>query len=271
MNISVELVKQLRDITMASLKDCKESLVEAEGDLNKAQEILKKKGIASAGKKWDRETKEGKIGYLIKDKKIAVVKLGCETDFVAKNDLFTNLVQSVLDIAINHEVSSFDELDDSVKTQINETIAEIIAKLGENMKVLQLFVKTIPSEDVFVYTHAGSKLISVIYYNSIAWDVSEEIKKVALQVAAMDPKHLTIDHIPAEHISLMTKEFEEEVKASGKPEAVMPSIVAGKLNKKYSEIVLHEQGYMGDETQKIKNIIEGKATLIGFERIGFAN
>lgn len=190
---------------------------------------------------------------------------------MGKNELFTSLIQDVLNIAINYECSSFDELSDSVKTQINETVAEVIGKLGENMKIMELFVKTIPSEEVYVYTHAGSKLISVIYYNPIAGDVTEDIKKVALQVAAMDPQHLTIEHIPAEHISMMTKEFEEEVKASGKPEAVIPSIVAGKLNKKYSEIVLHEQGYMGDETQKIKHIIEGKATLIGFERIGFAN
>jgi elongation factor Ts len=109
--------------------------------------------------------------------------------------------------------------------------------------------------------------LAIVYYDSKGGDVSDDVKKVALQIAAMDPQYLTIEAIPTEDIEKMKKEFEEEVKASGKPEAVMPNIVAGKLNKKYSEIVLHEQGYMGDESMKIKSIVEGKADLIGFDRI----
>lgn len=269
MEINVELVKQLREITMASLKDCKECLVEANGDIVLAQELLKKKWIASAGKKWDRETKEGKLWYLIKNGKIAVLRLWCETDFVAKNELFDELIAKVLEIAIQYECASFAELDSSVQETINNTVAEVIGKLGENMKVAELFVKAIPTSQVYAYTHAGSKLLAVVYYNADS-EFHDEIKKVALQIAAMDPSYLSVDSIPADVIATMKAEFEAEVKASGKPEAVVANIVAGKLNKKYSETVLMEQAYIGDESVKIKDIVVGKADLLSFDRIAFA-
>lgn len=271
MNISVDLIKELRDRTLAPLKDCKECLIEAEGDLDKAQELLKKKWIASAGKKWDRETKEGKVAYLAKDGMIAVLRLGCETDFVAKNEMFDDLMYRILQLVLPHETVSFDALPDSIKQQINDTVAEMIAKLGENMKVIELYVKRIPSNDFYAYTHAGSKLLAIVYYNPLGEDAQEEIKKVALQVAAMDPQYLSTESIPSNDIERMKSEFEAEVRSSGKPEAVIPNIVSGKVQKKYSEIVLLEQGYMWDESHKIKNIIDGKAELVGFDRIGFSN
>lgn len=137
------------------------------------------------------------------------------------------------------------------------------------MKIVELFVKKLPSSEVYVYTHAGSKLVSAVFYNKITEEAEEVAKKVALQVAAMDPMHLSTEHIPTA--------WEDEdwlrnwSKESGKPEAVIPNIVAGKLNKRYSEIVLMEQGYMGDEVAKIKDIVNGKAEVEGFERIAFAN
>ncbi len=269
MEINVELVKQLREITMASLKDCKECLVEANWDITLAQELLKKKWIASAGKKWDRETKEGKLWYLVKDGKIAVLRLWCETDFVAKNELFDELIAKVLEIAIQYEFVSFSELDASAQETINNTVAEVIGKLGENMKIAELFVKQIPTSQVYAYTHAGSKLLAVVYYNADS-EMNDEVKKVALQIAAMDPAYLSIDSIPADTVATMKAEFEAEVKASGKPEAVVANIVAGKLNKRYSETVLLEQGYIGDESMKIKDIVAGKADLVSFDRIAFA-
>lgn len=272
MNITVDLVKQLRNITMASLKDCKDCLIEAEWDLDKAQELLKKKGIASAGKKGDRETKEGKTSYLIQDGKIAVLKLGCETDFVANNELFTDLVKQILEIAIqSDEIRDFDSLWETTKEEINNTIAEVIGKLGENMKVMELFVKNIPADQTYVYTHAGSKLIAIVYYNIVDWDPAEEVKKVWLQIAAMDPTYLNIEAIPADQLTIMKAEFEEEVKASGKPEAVIANIVSGKLNKKYSDIVLMEQWYIWDEATKIKDLISWKASIVAYDRVWFGN
>lgn len=257
---------------MASLKDCKECLIEAQGDLTKAQELLKKKGIASAGKKGDRETKEWKIAYLLKDNSIAVLKLWCETDFVAKNELFDQLMSDILQLVITSQpIDSFDELDPILSEKVTTTIAELISKLGENMKVAQLFVKKLPSSDAYVYTHAGSKLIAIVYYNPLADDATDAIKKAALQIAAMDPTYLSIDSIPSNELDTMKQEYESEVRASGKPEAVVANIVTGKLNKKYSEIVLLEQWYVGDETQKIKTIIENKASIISFDRIAFAH
>ena len=271
MNISVDLVKQLRDMTLASLKDCKDCLVEANGDIEQAKELLKKKWLASAMKKWDRETNEGKVSYLVQDGKIAVLKLGCETDFVANNDLFNDLIQRVLTSAIGTECVSFDVLDEVKKEELTTMVAEVVGKLGENMKIIELFVKKLPSSDVYVYTHAGSKLIAVVYYNAIVADATESVKKAALQIAAMDPTYLSVDTIPTQEIETMKTEFESEVKASGKPEAVIPNIVAWKLQKRYSETVLLEQGYVGDEAMKIKDIIANNATIVAFERVGFSS
>lgn len=271
MNISVELVKQLRDMTLASLKDCKECLVEAWGDITKAQELLKKKWIASAGKKWDRETKEGKVAYKVQNNTIAILKLWCETDFVAKNELFDQLMEDVLTLAIDHQTNSFETLPESVVWSINERIAQTIGTLWENMKVVWLLVKPLPSSKVYVYTHAWSKLIAAVYYDIIWSEAEVGVKKAALQIAAMDPTYLSIESIPTAMLDTMKAEFEQEVRATGKPDAVIPNIVAWKLNKKYSEIVLLEQGYVGDESQKIKDIIANQATLIWFDRVGFGN
>lgn len=268
MNISVELIKELRDITMASLKDCKESLVEAGGDIEKAKEILKKKGLASAMKKWDRETKEWKFGYKINWNQIGICKLGCETDFVAKNELFTWLIDEVLNIAMEggNELSNYDSIDADKKEQIDALVWEVVWKLWENMRVVELIVKTIPSEHVYTYLHAWDKLIAVVYYDGSAND--EDIKKVALQIAAMDPAYLDISNIPSEDVEKMKQEYKEEVIASGKPEAVADNIVNGKLNKKYSEIVLMEQWYIWDESQKIKDIV-WDVKIIWFDRMSF--
>lgn len=139
MNISVDLVKQLRDLTMASLKDCKDCLEEAEGDIEKAKELLKKKWLASALKKGDRETKEGKIGNLVKDGKLAIVKLGCETDFVAKNEIFDSLIESILNNVIETETQSFEVLDDAKKEELNTMVAEVEQLWGkyENCRVIR--------------------------------------------------------------------------------------------------------------------------------------
>lgn len=271
MEISVDLVKQLREISMASLKDCKDCLVEAWGDMEKAQELLKKKGIASAGKKWDREIKEWKVAYLVDQGNIAVLKLWCETDFVAKNELFDQLMSDVLSSVVSSPIDSFSSLESSLSEKITMMIAETIGKLWENMKVVELFVKKLPSEDVYVYTHAWSKLIAVVYYNWSTDDALEAVKKTALQIAAMDPTYLSVESISQTERDQLQTEFESEVRSSGKPEAVVPNIVAGKLQKRYSEVVLMEQQYIGDETQKIKDILSGKATVVAFDRVGFAS
>lgn len=266
MNISVDLIKELRDMTMASLKDCKECLIEAQWDIEKAKELLKKKWLASAMKKWDRETKEWKFGYKIKWNHIGICKLGSETDFVAKNDLFVSLIQNILDIVIDQTVVDYDSLDDSKKDKIEAMVWETVGQLGENMKVSQLLVKEIPAENAYVYLHAWDKLIAVVYYSGTVDE--EAIKKVALQIAAMDPEYLDISHIPVEVVEKMKKDYKEEVLASGKPEGVADNIVNGKLNKKYGEIVLLEQWYIGDESKKIKDII-GDVKIVWYDRMSF--
>lgn len=153
----------MREITFAPLKDCKEALAEAGDDLQMAQEILKKKGIAKAGNRTERETKEGIVKVIEKDGKIIGLKLLCETDFVAKNENFQALFDSVLaKIAqSDKEVISREDLDPAIATTIDEEVKEFMGKTGENMKIGGVLVTT---QKAFVYNHPGNRVSTLIFF-----------------------------------------------------------------------------------------------------------
>ena len=261
MNIDINLVKQLREATFAPLGDCKNALVEAEGDLDKAQEILRKKGIAKAWKKADRETKEGLIKVAHNNGKTYVLKLLCETDFVAKNETFLGLFDKIFNELkdVNGEISSFEELDASLAEKINTLVAEAVGSIGENMKVGGLHIT---SENAYAYSHPGDKVVSLIYYNG-----DEAVaKELALQVAALDPDYLTYDDVPAEEKEKLKAEFTEELKKQGKPENMIENIVKGKINKAFADVVLLEQEYIRDGSKKVKEVIPAGFEIKKFYR-----
>ena len=261
MNIDINLIKQLRDATFAPLGDCKNALVEAEGDLEKAQEVLRKKGIAKAWKKAGRETNEGLIKVAHNNWKTYVLKLLCETDFVAKNETFLGLFDKIFDElkGVDGEISSFEELDASLAEKINTLIAEAVGSIWENMKVWGLHIT---SENAYAYSHPGDKVVSLIYYT---WDESVA-KELALQVAALDPDYLTFDDVPAEEKEKLKAEFTEELKKQGKPENMIENIVKGKINKAFSDVVLLEQEYIRDGSKKVKDIIPAGFEISKFYR-----
>ena len=261
MNIDINLIKQLRDATFAPLGDCKNALVEAEGDLEKAQEVLRKKGIAKAWKKAGRETNEGLIKVAHNNWKTYVLKLLCETDFVAKNETFLGLFDKIFDElkGVDGEVSSFEELDASLAERINTLIAEAVGSIWENMKVWGLHIT---SENAYAYSHPGDKVVSLVYYT---WDESVA-KELALQVAALDPDYLTFDDVPAEEKEKLKAEFTEELKKQGKPENMIENIVKGKINKAFADVVLLEQEYIRDGAKKVKEIIPAGFEIKKFYR-----
>lgn len=257
----MNLLKQLRDATFAPLKDCREALIESNGDLEAANEILRKKGISKAGKKGDRETNEGLVKVVEKNGKICALKLLCETDFVAKNESFSELMDNLLDkIALLPPVANFEAVDQAAKDEMNGMVAEFIGKLAENTKIGDLLVT---DKKAYMYNHPGNKVASIIYYEGENADVAKEI---ALQVAAMCPTYLSFDEVPADYKEKLAAEFREEMKDSGKPAAMVEQIIEGKLKKALAEGVLLEQEYIRDGAKKVKDIIPADVKILGFAR-----
>lgn len=254
MKIDMQVLKKLRDATLASLKDCREALIESNGDLDAAHEILKKNGAMKAAKKADRETNEGIVKFVSKDGKHAWIKLLCETDFVAKNETFQALVDTILDnlLQVNKEISSLSDLDESIAAQLHDMVNEGIVKVGENLRLVDVYVN---NTQAYVYNHPGNKVVSVIYYTGEGDAVEGAAKEVALQVAAMDPTYLSIDDVPAAEKDAVVAGERDALLASGKPADMVEKILAGKMQKALSEVVLLEQESIRDAAKKVKEVL----------------
>lgn len=254
MSVDMDLLKKLREITFAPLKDCKDALTESNWDLDGAIEWLKKKGALQAAKKADRETKEWAIKVRINGNKIVAIKMATETDFVVKSEFFAKLLEDLLDAigACNVEVAWINDLPENIKTTCDELVHEFVWKIGENTKLADIYVHT-TDKKVYVYTHPGDKIVSIVYYSPLAENAENIAKQVALQIAAMNPEYLSMETIPSEAKEKLKAELTEEVKASGKPADMIEKIVEGKFEKAFADSVLLEQPAIWDDSQKIKD------------------
>ena len=262
MKVDINLLKQLRQETNAPLKDCKEALIEAEGDIEKAKKILREKWMLKAAKKADRATNEGIVKVRNTSDGVVGVKLACETDFVAKNELFHQLAEKILDIVenIDKEFETKEEIADFIEEKVQPLIAEYIGKIGENIKLLDAFKK---KGNVYVYRHPGDKVVAIVFYEGGDENIAKEI---ALQVAAMNPRYISKEDIPQQVIDEMKEEFKKQLEWSWKPADIIDRIVEWKLAKEYTEIVLLEQPYIRDETKKIKEILPEWFKIIEIKR-----
>ncbi len=262
--VDTALLKQLRDITKAPFKDCKEVLDEANGDMDKAQELLKEKWAHTAMKKAGRETNEWIVKVKKFDNVTVWVKLWCETDFVAKSDEFHSLADDVVDLFKSNWnlIDDIDDVDSSfMDEKVNPLLEEYIWKIWENIKLLDVFVD---NKNCFVYTHPWDKVVAVVYYD---WEDSSNVsKEIALQIAAMSPSYTSMDDIPSDEYQSLKDGYIEEMKDSWKPADIVDKIVEWKLSKYYQELVLLEQSYIRDDTKKIKDIIPENFKLLGYRR-----
>jgi len=263
MAVDINLLKQLRDATFAPMKDCKDALDEANGDLTKAEEILRKKGIMKAGSKADRETNEGIVKAAQQDGRLAGLKLLCETDFVAKNEDFLALADNLLEKLLTSKkaVKALEELDTALLAEMNEMVAAFVGKIGENLKLTEALVD---NQNAYVYNHPGNKVASIIYYEGGNEDAAKEL---ALQVTAMTPTYLDFDSVPADYRDSLMVEFRKEMEGSSKPQNIIDQILDGKLKKALAELVLMEQEYIRDGGKKIKEIVPADMVVKGFTRI----
>lgn len=265
MNISAKLVKELRDKTGAGMMDSKKALVETDGDIEKAIELLREKGIVTAVKKSSRIAAEGLVGmYVSEDKKTAsLVEVNSETDFVAKNEEFQEFVNTVAKLIVLNDVKDVEELkkvnyDDS--ETVEEKLTALIAKIGENMNIRR-FEKLTTDGQIVEYSHANGSIGVLVEINEDG-DL-EAAKNVALQITAMSPEYLTREEVPADVIEKEEYIIKEQIKAEGKPEGIAEKMLAGRLNKNlFEQVVLLEQKYVKENKETVAEYLKSTNTEV---------
>ena len=236
MAFTAQDVKSLREKTGCGMMDCKKALTEANGDMEAAVEILRKKGQAVAAKREDREASEGCVLSKHEGDFAAVVALKCETDFVAKNAGFVELTQKILDAAVANRVQNIEDLKALVidGRTVADLIIEETGKTGEKCELGAYECLTAPA--VTSYNHFGNKLATIVAFNAAGADAAV-LRDVAMQAAAMNPVAATIAQVPE---NIRKQEFEigrDKAREEGKPEAILDRIAEGRLNKFYKESV----------------------------------
>ncbi len=261
----IEKVKQLRKSTGAGFKDCNAALKESNGDLDKAAEILRVKGIAKASKKMSRNATEGVVVTSGDEKKMSLIEVNCETDFVAKNDDFIEFVKELSELN-NHHSSNIEDLKKSTMKNnktVDENLVALIAKIGEKITIGR--AKTLADENSrnFAYQHSVikdnvSKLIVIVSLNTS--EKSDKIdlfgKQLSMHIAASNPIALNADMIDQEIINKEVNLIEEELKSSGKPEKIAKKISMGKINKFKDENSLMSQDWVMDPKMKVKDVLK---------------
>ncbi|MAV55940.1 MAG: translation elongation factor Ts [Candidatus Pelagibacter sp.] len=261
----IEKVKQLRKSTGAGFKDCNAALKESNGDLDKAAEILRVKGIAKASKKMSRSATEGVVATSGDEKKMSIIEVNCETDFVAKNEDFIKFVKELSELN-NHHSSNIEDLKKSFMNNnktVDENLVALIAKIGEKITIGRAKTLAEKNSRNFAYQHSVikdnvSKLIVIVSLNTI--EKSDKInlfgKQLSMHVAASNPIALNADQIDQEIINKEINLIEEELKNSGKPDDIAKKISLGKINKFKEENSLMSQDWVMEPKMKVKDVIK---------------
>lgn len=256
-------VKKLRDKTDAGMLDCKKALIESDGDFAKAEKILKEKGLASANKRSGRATNQGSVFTKIGDGKVAMIELTCETDFVAKNDVFKNAGQSIADRVWNEMYTEINE-------DLNTMVKEAIAVLKENMILKRIYTSTYEKNELVVdYLHNGGQIgvLVKLSCDSPETAAADDVKALgfdlALHAAAFNPNFLNREAVNAEYLKEQEEIFKKQAESMDKPAKVIEGIIKGKLNKHLSQICFVDQNFVKNDKLTVKKAIEEVAKSVG--------
>ena len=268
--VTASLVKELREKTGAGMMDCKKVLTETDGDMEKAMELLRERGIAKAAKKSGRVAAEGLVeAYVSEDGKVgAVVEVNSETDFVAKNEEFKTFVLNLAKQVVEKNPKTVEELlaQDSIEVPgktVNEVLVDKIATIGENMNIRRF--ERFESEGlVEKYIHGDGKIAVLVNMKKGNKEVARD---VCMQIAAARPEYLDEASVPADRLEKEKEILKAQTMNEGKPEAIAEKIVLGRIGKFYSEICLVDQEFVKDPSKKVSQLLkEHNAEVAEFAR-----
>ena len=268
--ITAAMVKELREMTDAGMMECKKALVEADGDMDKAVDVLRTRGLAAAAKKVGRATNEGTVMAIVSDDatKGAVVELNCETDFVGMNEKFKGYAEKIARAAMAANVEDVEALKavDAEGETVEDVLTDAIHTLGENMNLARAAV--VEAGGVASYIHGGGKIGVLVTFDVEGIDpASDEFQRcgrdVAMQVAAASPVSATRESVPAEVVAHEMEIYRAQAAESGKPENIQEKIATGRLEKFYKESCLTEQAFVKNPDQSVTDYVNEVAKKLG--------
>ena len=282
-NISAQMVGDLKKKTGAGLMDCKRALVEAEGDVDAAIKLLRERGIAVAAKKADRIAAEGLVAIMKDGDKTAMVEVNSETDFVAKNETFVEFVNGVLRTIIANNPKTIEELNackfDGTEFTVEATVKDKIFTIGENISIRRFVVV---NGTTSTYVHGNGVTGVIVSFDADEAAVNnagfaEFSKNIALQLGAYPTAYLNPESVPAnviaDEMAIIKEQIKNDPKNASKPEAIIEKMATGKLGKFYEQNCLTDQAYVKDDSMKVKQYVDscakefgGKIIITGFER-----
>ena len=257
-------VKELRERTGAGMLDCKKALEATSGDMEKAIDWLREKGISKAAKKESRVAAEGLTEAQVEGNVAVLLEVNCETDFVAQNDAFKELVSNILKTLLHNEVSTIEEANkltiENGSETIDEAVVNFVAKIGEKISFRRFERITKTDSQVFgIYSHMGGKITAVVVLDGANEEVARD---VAMHVAAMNPTALRRDLMPQELVERESHVIKEQVMGEGKPADIAEKMVTGRLNKFYKENCLEEQAFIKDSNTNVLNYVKSNGGTI---------
>lgn len=270
MEVTAGMVKELRERTSAGMMDCKKALVETSGDMEKAIELLREKGLAKAAKKAGRVASQGlvKLAFSADGKKAAAIEVNSETDFVAKNEEFIDFVSALADLALSSsaaDLESFMVLDYKDDGTVQDALNNKIAKIGENMNVRRFARYETPGVVYTGYTHGNGKIGVIVGFETEASydEIAVMGKDVAMQIASMNPKFIDETAIDPEYIESEKNILVHQALNEGKPANIVEKMVTGRLKKELKETCLIEQKFVKDGEISVCQYIDSLAETIG--------
>ncbi|CAM3422076.1 translation elongation factor Ts [Cytobacillus oceanisediminis] len=264
MAITAQMVKELREKTGAGMMDCKKALQETEGDMEKAIDFLREKGIAKAAKKGDRIAAEGLSSVKVDGNEAVILEVNSETDFVAKNEGFQTLVKELAEHLLANKPASVEEA--AGQTMANGATLEshintAIAKIGEKLSLRRFEIKTKTDSDAFgAYLHMGGR-IGVLTVLEGTTD-EEAAKDVAMHIAALNPKYVSRDEVSQEEVERERQVLTQQALNEGKPENIVAKMVEGRLGKYFEDVCVNDQAFVKNPDQKVGKFVESKGGKI---------
>lgn len=262
MAVTAQMVKELREATGAGMMDCKKALTEAEGDIERAIDILREKGLSKAAKKADRVAAEGLVTIKTNEDNTsaAIVEVNSETDFVAKNEDFKVFVNDVVEMALDGSAENLAELLEAEHKEgkaLQDVLNDRIAKIGEKLDIRR-FERISTNGKISGYIHGAGKIGVVVELDTDSNDekVFELGKDIAMQIAAMNPKYISRDDVDQDYIAHETEVLKQQALNEGKPANIVEKMVVGRLNKELKEVCLLDQVFIKDSEVTIGKLIE---------------